>query len=364
MPLSEVRSPNLKLVANGIPIIGVINVEVISNNHFGADHFNATLALDADPGLGSIWSSQADITIDVQASLDGSVFARFITGIVDTIDIDVLNRTIRLDGRDLTSVFIETRTQETFSNRTSSEIAALLAQRHNLSAQITNTTTPVGRYYQSQHDRITLDQFSRATTEWDLLVFLAQQEGFDVFVQASTLYFQPASMTGVTALRVTPDAVLDLRLERALTLARDIEVVVKSWNSRQQSSFTQTARSRAPRLGGRGSSSNRPQRYVFVRPNLTMDQALKFAQQKLAELSQLERVISLTMPGELSLTPRSVIALTGTNTDFDQVYSIDRIERHIGISHGFVQHVRAKNMSPGRTDTTPADVVVSTTGNG
>ncbi len=150
---------------------------------------------------------------------------------------------IRAEGRDLTAALIEARTQETFANRTASEIAQLFAGRHNLAAEVTETRTPVGRYYQDEHDRITLDQFSRATTEWDLLVFLAQQEGFDVFVSGTTLYFQPPAGADV-ALTLSPDTVLDLRLERSLTLARDIEVTVKSWNSRQQSAFTQTARAR------------------------------------------------------------------------------------------------------------------------
>ena len=93
-------------------------------------------------------------------------------GAVDSVSIDPTLGLVRLDGRDLTGSLIEARTQETFANRTSSEIAALLAGRHNLTPRVSSTTTPVGRYYQSEHDSITLSQFSRATTEWDLLVYL------------------------------------------------------------------------------------------------------------------------------------------------------------------------------------------------
>jgi hypothetical protein len=217
----------------------------------------------------------------------------------------------------------------------------------------------VGRYYQSEHDRITLDQFSRATTEWDLLAFLARHEGFDVFVQGQALYFQPAAQAADPAVSLRPDDVIDLRLERSLTLARDIEVVVKSWNSRQNNAFIQSAR--ASCRGRTGRSNGPPQRYVFVQPNLTPDDALKLAQRKLAELTRHERIVRISMPGELVLSPRSMIALEGTGTDFDQIYYIDVIERRLRQDGGLTQRIVAKNTSPRTEMTAPDDTGGSTT---
>ncbi len=289
-------------------------------------------------------------------SVDGLIFKSLVQGAVDHVDLDMGQRLVRVEGRDLTAALIETRTQETFANQTSSEIASTLAKRHNLDAQVAPTSTPVGRYYQSEHDRITLNQFSRATTEWDLLTFLAQQEGFDVFVSGRTLFFQPASMSMPTT-AVNPSHVLNLRLERALTLAQDLEVTVKSWNSRQRDAFTQTARTQ-----GRGHVGGTPQRYVYVRPNLTSDQALQFAQQKLAELSRHERLVNITMPGELSITPRSFVSIEGTGTDFDRIYHVDAIERVLHVESGFIQHMRCKNANPASEATPPGDIVASVTG--
>ena len=234
----------LRVVANGSVLAGAMEAEIVSNNHYAADRFTASVALDASLGSGpAFWASQADIAVDIQASLDGGVsYVSLLQGRVDTIDLDPIARVVRISGRDLSAALIETRTQETFANRTSSEIAELLASRHGLESQVTPTITAVGRYYQDEHDRITLDQFSRAISEWDLLVFLARQEGFDVFVSGSGLYFQPPTQS-VDAVVFRPTDLIDLRLERSLTLARDIEVTVKSWNSRQQNAFAQTARS-------------------------------------------------------------------------------------------------------------------------
>jgi hypothetical protein len=63
-----------------------------------------------------------------------------------------------------------------------------------------------------------------------------------VFVQGRALYFQPATQAADLAVSLRPSDVIDLKLERSLTLARDIEVLVKSWNSRQNSAFVQRAR--------------------------------------------------------------------------------------------------------------------------
>lgn len=350
MPTSSLRAPRLSVLVNGSSLTGAIAAEVSSNSHYAADRFRVRTALQADDP--TIWT-QSDMLVEVRMGLGGT-WTSLITGGVDRLDIDPLQGVVELEGRDLTAGFIEARTQETFANRTSSEIATILAGRQGLTADVAATSTPVGRYYQSEHDRITLNQFSRATTEWDLLVFLAQHEGFDVWVDGTTLHFQPQVTADQEAAVLTPNDCLDLRLERSLTLARDIEVVVKSWNTRQQTAFTETARSAGK--GGTASgaaTAGKVQRYVYVRPNLTPQDALQLAQRILGELSRHERVVRATLPGELTLTPRSLVRLAGTGTDFDQTYYVAEIDRRLSVERGFTQTVRAKNSSPASATTTP-----------
>jgi hypothetical protein len=85
---------------------------------------------------------------------------------------------------------------------------------------------------------------------------------------------------------------------------------------------------------------------VYVRPNLTASQALKYAQQMLNGLAMHERVIEFVVPGDLSLTPVGQLILTGTGTEFDQVYYVDVVERRLNLNDGFTQRVRAKSSSP------------------
>jgi hypothetical protein len=126
-----------------------------------------------------------------------------------------------------------------------------------------------------------------------------------------------------------------------MTLAGDIEVTVKSWNSQQQSAFTQTARRSLSSSDGSGLTRS----YIYVRPNLTTDGALQMAQNKLATLASHEFVMTATMPGELVLSPRATVTLVGTGSAFDQNYVIDEIVRHFDAQQGFEQTLRAHTSS-------------------
>jgi hypothetical protein len=182
-------------------------------------------------------------------------------------------------------------------------------------------------------------------------VALASLEGFDVWVDGTTLHFHPRQ-DAAPATPLRPEHTTALRLDRALTLARDIEVVVKSWNARQQQSFIRRAR----RTGGGG---REPQRHILVVPNLTPDDALKLAQRKLEDLTRHERVITAQMPGTLSHSPRQRIQLTGTGTDFDQDYYIDEIDRSLSTTTGFTQTLRARNTTSNARATTPSGRLVA-----
>ena len=336
--LGSGRAPRLVVLADGV-VLPATDAFVVSNNHFAADRFRVSaVASLAPPGL----IDGDGVMLDVQVWLDGAVTS-LVQGAVDSLDYDPTSGRLHLSGRDLSASLLESRTQETFSNRTASEIVTILAGRHGLSADVTATTTPVGRYWQLEHDRLVLDQFARATTEWDLLVTLAQFEGFDLWVSGNALRFHPqqADETVPTALRAAataagPANVMCLELHRSLTLARDIVVTVKSWNNRQANAFVQTASK------GRGF---RALNYVYVVPNLSPDDARRLAQRKLAELSQHERVMVAEMPGDLFSAPRQAVRVEGTMTSFDQVYWIDRVERHLSVAHGFTQTLHARNSS-------------------
>ena len=332
--IGTTRAPSLTVVVNGMPLTGGISAHVTSTNDFSADRFSADIALGADPGIDAgFWSEQTALQIEIQIAPDTfSPAVSLITGAADSIELDPIRQTVRVQGRDFAALLIDARTQETFSNQTSSEIAQMLASRHGLQCQATTTSTPVGRYYEDQHNAITLGTGSRLTTEWDLLVTLAKIEGFDVFVQGQTLFFQPPSAYATNPLVLTPSDTERLQLSRALTLAGALTVTVKSWDSSQQTACVQSVSS-----DGEGTA----QEYVLIRPNLTADQALALARNTLAEIVAHQWTLMAHMPGDVTTAARDGLQLSGTQTDFDQAYTIIEIERTLSPTSGFRQTIRA-----------------------
>lgn len=351
--ISAPRNPLLRVLANGQPLTAAIRAEVTQTNHFQAATYSADIALTADPAHDQgWWGSTAPITIDVQASLDGANWTSLILGDIDRLDIDVDNTCVHVEGRDLAGRLIDAKTQETFANQTSSQVATILAQRHGLTPDVAGTSTIVGRYYSADHDHIARNQFTRTTTEWNLLVQLAQHEGFDVWVTGTTLHFQPATPANADPYLIIrqTDAngvpfsnAINLTLERSLTLAKDVTVVVHSWRSREGRGFSKYSPSSASVARA---NSDKTQVYTFTFPNLTEQAAQAKANALRAEITRHERLVSFDLPGELSLTPRQMVQLRGFGTGWDQNYFIDRIERRIGFDDGFGTHVSLKNHDP------------------
>lgn len=382
-------------------IPGVLSVDVHSNNWFACDTFSADLALNADPAFGAaFWGDEARVTpdsmlVEIVVDVGGGPTSLFV-GQVDHVEVGLESGVVSLTGRDLAARLMERKTQETFANQTSSEVATTLAGRHGLTADVDATSTLVDRFYSQDHTKLTGAQFSRTTTEWDLLCDLARHEGYDVWVSGTTLHFKkptlptenpytiawtPTQVAGGFG-QMQPNTVIGLKLERALTLAKDIEVEVRGWHTRQQKpnsgkvrkirhttlpdgtvvvkppaaptveQVTKIVRAVGGKAAGAITSSTQKgvstQRYVFVRPNISEQAALDLAYKLLAEISQHERLVSWEAPGNLTLTARTPVRLQGTGSSWDSggdnpAYSIDGIDRHVSFSEGLKVTVRAKN---------------------
>lgn len=282
-----------------------------------------------------------------------------ILGQVDNIEIDWLTRMYTLTGRDLTAKFIDNKTTKKYPNLTASEIVTMLAHEQGLTAQVTPTTTLSGVFYANNHTTLTAEQ-----PEWDLITFLAQQENFVAYVKDTTLYFEPApketdtpyliqfNYPGVnSAYDYTSASVISLNTSRSLTLARDIIVKVRSWNSSQKKAFTVTVHATPNKrnaLAAKAQPIGDAQVFTQTIPGLTREQALQKAQQLLREYSQHERTITAVLAGDNILKKVGVVKLRGTNTDYDQVYFTASVNRVLSpnAEDGYTMTVNAKNHSP------------------
>ena len=351
---ATVRAPRAQVLINGAVMQGLVGISVNLTNNFEA----ATFTIDAniEPGYAqneSWWSNQAKVTAQIQIGyLSGASVAwtTILSGVVDAYDIDFDSRAINLTGRDLAAQLIDTKTAQTYANQTSSEIVTQLAQAAGLTPVVTPTKTPVGRYYQIDHARMSLGAFHSDITQWDLCIYLAQQEGFDLFVSGTSLYFQPPG-TSSNAYNISWQLgednipisnVMALRGHHALTLAKGVSVTIKSWHSGLKRPII--AKTADPTY--KGKEDDGTQDFVFYVPNLTPQQAIALANQRYADITRHLRTITFDAPGDLVLTPRLVVVLTGTGTSFDTTYYPDTIDLKLSFQEGFCMTVSCKNIPP------------------
>ncbi|MDT7953410.1 MAG: hypothetical protein RQ966_18050 [Acetobacteraceae bacterium] len=319
---NELTSPRVKVTLSGIQLPGVLSVEVDSNNHFAADRFRLRFAASLVPQeILHIPGSQIEIAIE-----RGDQWRECLVGIIDAVQLNPTQGIVDVEGRDLSCQLIETQTSETFSNRTASEVAVILGARHGLVVLADPTTTPIGRYYQSEHDRISLNQFTRTMTEWDLLAALAAREGFDLFTTGRVLRFGRASSADAQV--ITLEDCIELRLGHCVGLARPIDVTVKSWNSKGGTAVSGHAVSI-----GLGPIWQRK----IARPNLSNADAQSLAQQTINDLKRHEWTASVTMPGELTLSARTLVLIQGTGTLWDRPYHVSELSRRLDVKRGFTQ---------------------------
>lgn len=359
--------PRLRALLGGVEIPGALSATISSTNDYHADRFQMRFAPTHEAaGVGSWawWSAetgaQADrgmlLDIQIGAASDqpsgGIAWQSILLGQVDNMDMDRTGYAIDVEGRDLTARLIDTKIEAAYQNNTSSEIVEKLGAGVGLKVRATRTTTPVGRFYNAEHAVITQNQFSRPRPQWDLITLLARYENFDVFVERDTLFFQPRTPPNadpyviwhaVDQIGRQAGNVLALQLQRSLTIAKGLVVVVRSWHSGQKRAFTRTSPGNRPI-----SPAQRPyvQQYVEIHPNLTEDQAQRLADQIYRERSQQIRTISGTLPGDTILTPRAILRLTSTGTEFDRIYYPYQVTRNVDADQGYTMQFSARSLPP------------------
>ncbi len=340
---SDSRVPDILVLADGVAVPGVMAARVVSSATSSADRAQVTLAYHA--GSASYWSGWAPSRLEVRIGIEGDWNSLFL-GVVDLVAFDLTEGLVEIEARDLTALLIDCVVEQSFPNLTASDIVQQLAGQVGLVPVVTLTTGLVGRYWRSDFAKLALGNYGRARSAWDILVFLAAEEVFDVYVSSDQLYFTPASSSasaGGVAVQNIVDAsqCISLRLERSLRLAGNIEVGVRSWNSRTKQGCVATSLV----AGNDGEIWKK----MFVRPNLMIEDAQAIATHEAWELASHERVVCFSRPGEFLLGVRDLIVLSGSGLDFDQNYIVDEIEWVIGAERGFLEHVRARAMSAGRT---------------
>ncbi len=358
------QSPRGMVLANGERLAGLVSFTVDNNNFFHADSFSFTLSMSAQPAATNFdwWSRQEMLEVELLAgfppnpdNFEKADLTSFLVGYVDDLQFDPIGNQMTFTGRDLTSKLIDTKNtlfQKAMHPMTSSTIVSAIAKETGLTPVITATSgsSPGSTFYQI------IDSLLKAhCSYWDIVTKLAQVEGYQAYVQGHELHFEPRAepSSDPFAIQWTPPRAggaptvnaIDLTFSRNLSVAKDLKVVVMSYNPKKNKTFTATA-TRARAGSGKATPFGEEQVYTFAIANKTQAQVQEIANNKLIELSRHEMNMSAKMPADVVLTPRHLIQVTGTGTAFDQTYFASTITRNYSLNEGFTMTVHGKNQTP------------------
>ncbi len=354
------RQPRGIVKLDGEIITGWTSFEVENTVAYQADTFRIAFSLNGLPKeQDAAWlAQQSSLLCEIYAGFPEQADAPQIeeldclmVGQVDEVNLDYAAGTAELVGRDLTARLIDNKVTENWLNHTASQMATQLAKRNGLMAQVKPTQGKIGSTV--AYDTVSLHNQS----EWDLLTRLARLYQYQVYVAGRTLHFAPLPQATKTPYLLRWQTASDkagipqfagmaLSLTRHLTVARDVTVIVQSYSpTAKRRVSVQYPTEHAQETIKPGLAQPRRQIYRYTLANQTKEQALRFAQAKHREITQHERRLSATLPANHELSARRVIQLTGTNTDFDQLYYPESIRRSLSFAEGYQMHIQAKNTS-------------------
>jgi len=358
VPASIGRRPRGAVFINDTLVEAWESFEVENNVYNEADTFHVVFVASHLPaGMDPSWFvTQTGIRVEIRADLPAtpdtmspSQYARLLQGRVDTVELDPVAGTLTISGRDNTGVLIDTPSTAKYANQTASGVVTAIAGAHQFVAKVTPTKTTVGSYY--QHDKTHQQD---GGSEWDLLCWLAEREGFVVFMRGDELHFEPRSETpgqpyviqwqAADATRGWPQAnVMDLRFSRDLTLAGGVSVTVVSAHNLDGKPYSATW----PEGGAQPGNGLPVRKYTMSVVNHRPDECRDLARVLYGQYAQHEMRLEATLPADSVLSTSLQVQVVGSGTAFDQTYWPVSVRRTMSQDQGYVMTLTAKNASPG-----------------
>ncbi|GEP00628.1 phage late control D family protein [Methylobacterium haplocladii] len=346
------RRPRGYILAGGVPV-ECISIEVHLGREAKSDTFHATLAMSGlPPGRDTAyWCDTPEIEIKVVVGIDGADFsAPIFEGTVTAVAPKWLERRIDVNGHDKTKKLIDKKSNESFKNKKSGDIASEIAKRSGLKLDVDSDTLKAGRQYDIDHVHTT-----NGYTDWDVINYLAEAEGLVPFVKGDTLHLRSDSEDDLPILQVvyeepTPESFargdfITLSGQRNLDLAQKATVKVKSHDHRTGKSIeAKKTLAAATGVGKDGDGIT----YEYRAPGLKQNRADRIAEKRLKRATKQERQISLNVPGDPGITARMKLDLSGTGCSFDQRYDIESVEHRINDDEGYRCPITAKAASKDR----------------
>lgn len=313
---------------------------------FIRDSQSGDLILANGPEFQSILLTQDVVPVSIWVGYPPNPFnyqmsdlTQIMDGYMDTAhwQFDKTGETVTLNGRNKTALFIDSKIYDKFPNLTSSRIAETLATSHGLKTAVASTTTLAGTYYNQNSSVLGTD-----ISEWDLLLFLAQQENYIVRVKGDILYFGPYSLvTGYenqNPISYTWGQNIEkLEFERSPHAARDIIVHVITYDRNGKHRIIETAKSTTQYAQRIKNQTGQREAYTetYVIPGLTREQAQKKAVAINNELSRAALIGQITVAGNTDMAIDRKIAIQGVGQGLSDTYYLNKVTHDYGLDAGY-----------------------------
>lgn len=258
---SAVRQAVAGFLSVGGQSIPCSHLSVTKTGQRRGDTFCATIPIDASAGLSEdFWASQTNVEATAIFSAGGQQQA-MVTGNIDEISIDWINRSVTVSGRDKSAMLTESRVNKKYANQTSAQIVQDLAQMSGLQAQVSSSGgDDVSKKYDIDVVHLILNR-----TPFEAISVLAEREGVRWFVDGNTLYFGGTQSGGSYPIEYHPPQggyitanTMHLVTRRNLVAAKAVQSTAKSWHHKDKKLYQHTAK--VPASGGDGSVPLPPSR--------------------------------------------------------------------------------------------------------
>lgn len=223
--------------------------------------------------------------------------------------------TVQLIGRDFAARLIDTEFSVAFAERTASDIATMLAEKHGLTSAVTATTMVIEK------------DLYKDRKEWEILQELADREGFVCYVKKNkTLYFGPRRDTDDTVvaelyyMQKEKSNLLEIAFDDSLVGVVNY-VVVRHWMGKHKRLIEGEAKNQdlIDKYGEK-------KRVVYDPKAKTQALASEIAAKKLKEWSRIvvtaDQVRVACMP---QLECEKMVSVTGCGR-FDGKYYVERVQ--------------------------------------
>ena len=312
-------------------VLDVTKLEVCLTKTKKAEKFCATVAMYDPAAQGIDEAAGSEVTVSINGQQVGGTF------ILEHPEYEFMETRIELSGRDkASSKLIDKQSTETFTNQKPQDVVKKLAG--DVPVETDQLSDSAGKIYQLDYNAIT-----HRSSVWTAIQKLADLNGMNAYVTGGTLYWKSIDeqlppyqiwWQAPTAFAPARSNALELKCHRNGQMGQEINVTSRSHNYKQKKSLS--ANSSA------GGSVSGVLQYNYIIPSATVEQLQSHADKKCKEHSKHAFDIAVTILGDLSITPRMSIQLTGTGTSFDETYDVQDVKHEIGFDGGFLTHMTGK----------------------